>query len=85
MKLKSYVKRYFGQEFTRLRGGKQQRVVSKPQASPGRTMLRCVLLDGSWSVQRSGAGKVREGVLNETSDVCQKAKQFFGWARENAT
>ena len=67
--VKEYVKAHSGKKYVHSRGGKQQHLVSRQNATLGRTLLQPVLEDGAWSVQRSGAGKVREGVLDSSSDV----------------
>ena len=47
------------------------------------TLLQRVLADGAWSIQRSGAGKVREDVLDADSSVWEKSKKFYAWTREH--
>ena len=42
-------------------------------------MLQRILDDGLYTLKRSGAGKQRDDMLQETSDVWKKSFRYFRW------
>ena len=81
--VRDYLDAFFGKSYTRMRNGKEQKVSSRPQVNPGRVLLNRVLQDGAWTIQRVGAGKIREDVLNDSCDVWDKSKRFYRWGMEH--
>ena len=81
--VKEYVKAHSSKKYVHSRAGKQQHKVSRPNVTRGSTLLQPVLEDGAWSVQRSGAGKVREGVLDGSSEVWEQKSPVL-WLGEGA-
>ena len=64
--VKTHVKAFYGRRYRRSRGGKQQTMLSRPKAEPGRAILQRVLQEGVFLLRGCGAGKQREEVLDDT-------------------